>query len=386
MQLTPNEAQRRIQELAREVARTELAPKAAELDATGRFPTESFQALAKRGLLGLSSPAELGGLDAGPVALALALTEVAYACPSTAVGMSVTNMVGETLSRFGPAALARKYVPRLTSGEAVAGAFCLSEPGSGSDAAALSATARRDGDHYVLSGTKMWITSGAYAGVLIVMARTSGPETGHRGISAFVVEPTFPGFAVGKAEKKTGLKGSNTVPVVLEDCRVPADNLIGAEGMGFRIAMTALDGGRITIGAMACGIARSALDVAARYAATEQGGALGELASVQHRLADMATALEAAELMVHRAAWMKQQAAETGRRFTREAAMAKLYATEACKRVTGAAVEVCGLDGVTRALAAERAMRDARVTTIFEGTSEIQRLVIAREVLARLGQ
>lgn len=369
--------QQAIRAAARSIADDRLAPLAAELDATERFPTESFQALAAKGLLGVNVAEAHGGLAAGTVALTLALNEVARACASTAVGMSVTNMVGETLCRFASPQLQERYVPRLTSGEAVAGAFCLSEPGSGSDAASLRTTARRQRDRWILDGTKAWITSGAHAGVLIVMARTGGPEQGHRGISAFVVEPTFDGFSTGPAEDKSGLRGSNTVAVILDGCEVPEANLVGELGIGFRIAMTALDGGRVTIGSMANGIARAALEASSEHVSRDKSASRSQ--AVQHLLADMATGLEAAELMVSRAAALKQDAATSGRRFTREAAMAKLFATENAKRITSMAVDVMGVDGYRRGGLVERLMRDCRVTTIFEGTSEIQKLVIARE-------
>ncbi|MEE2780396.1 MAG: acyl-CoA dehydrogenase family protein, partial [Myxococcota bacterium] len=352
----------------------------------GRFPVESFRKLAEMGLLGLNVPEHLGGSKAGTVALAVALTEVAACCASTAVTMSVTNMVGETISRFGSDDLQGRTVPRLTSGDAVCGAFCLSEPGSGSDAASLRATARREGDVYILNGTKMWITSGAHAGVLIVMARTAGPEAGSKGISAFVVEPGFEGFSTGKPENKTGLRGSNTVSVVLEDCVVPAANLLGEEGIGFRIAMTALDGGRITIGAMANGIARAAIEASITYSQDRKqfGQPIATFQAIQHKLADMQTRFQLSELLVRRAAWLKEQAGDSGRRFTREAAMAKLFSTESCKYITEEAVQIHGGYGYIREYPVERYMRDSRVTTIFEGTSEIQKMVIAREVLAQV--
>lgn len=381
MDFEPTDAQREVQRRAREVASELIAPQAAELDLTERFPVETFRELGKRGMLGLSAPAAYGGQDIGTISLALALEEIAYACASTAVGMSVTNMVADTIARFGDDTLAKRYVPFITSGESVTGAFCLSEPGSGSDAAAMRTTAQLDGDRYILNGTKMWITSGDYSGAFIVMARTAGPEAGYKGISAFVVEPGFEGFSTGRAEEKCGLRGSNTVPVVLEDCVVPASNLIGKEGIGFRIAMTALDGGRVTIGAMANGIARAALDVAARY--VSERPALRRSQAVQSTLADMASGLEAAKLLVWRAAFLKEQSAKSGARFTRQAAIAKLHATENVKQVTASAVELLGVDGCTADYPVERLMRDARVTSIFEGTSEIQKLVIAREVYAR---
>ncbi len=381
MRFEPTDAQRDVQRRAREAAAELIAPQAAELDVTERFPVDTFRALGRRGMLGLSAPAAYGGQDIGTVSLALALEEIAYACASTAVGMSVTNMVADTIARFGDHDLASRYVPFITSGDAVTGAFCLSEPGSGSDAASLRTTAQRDGDRYILNGTKMWITSGSYSGAFIVMARTAGAEAGYKGISAFVVEPGFEGFSTGRPEEKCGLRGSNTVPVVLEDCVVPASNLIGEEGIGFRIAMTALDGGRITIGSMANGIARAALDVAARYVADRPS--LRRSQAAQFTLADMASGLDAAQLLVWRAAYLKERAVETKARFTREAAIAKLHATENAKRVTASAVELLGVDGCTREYPVERLMRDARVTSIFEGTSEIQKLVIAREVYAR---
>ncbi|MEE2780004.1 MAG: acyl-CoA dehydrogenase family protein [Myxococcota bacterium] len=380
------EQQQMIQEMARDIARRELEPIAAELDETGRFPVESFRKLADVGLLGMNVPEHLGGTRAGTVALSVALTEVAACCASTAVGMSVTNMVGETISRFGSEDLQQRTVPRLTSGDAVCGAFCLSEPGSGSDAASLRATARREGDVYILNGTKMWITSGAYSGVLIVMARTAGPEAGNKGISAFIVEPGFEGFSTGKSENKTGLRGSNTVPVLLENCVVPAANLLGSEGMGFRIAMTALDGGRVTIGAMANGISRAAIDASIAYGKERKqfGKPIAQFQAIGHKLADMQTRLDLSQLLVRRAAWLKEEAGDSGRRSTRQAAMAKLYATESCKYITEEAVQIHGGYGYTREYPVERYMRDSRVTTIFEGTTEIQKMVIAREVLAQI--
>lgn len=383
MDFEPTAEQQAFRDRARDLVARLVAPAAAELSRTEGFPVATFREMGRAGLLGMNVPVADGGTGAGTIALALALHEVAYACASTAVGMSVTNMVGESIARFGSDALRRRYLPQLISGEAVCGAFCLSEPGSGSDAASLEATARRDGDAWVLDGTKAWITSGDHAAVMIVMARTGGSAAGHRGISAFIVEPGFDGVSIGKPEDKCGLRGSRTVPVVLDACRVPLGNLLGDEGVGFRIAMTALDGGRITIGAMANGIARAALDQAAGVIARRPGGG-GQAA--QSLLADMATGLAASEHLVMRAAWLKERAGRgSGRaRFTREAAMAKLYATENVKRVTGMALEAIGPEATTAALPVERFMRDARVTTIFEGTTEIQKLVVAREVIARL--
>jgi len=385
-----DDIQTQVRDLARTFAERELQPQAAELDATSRFPVETFRKLGELGLLAVNVPETYGGSELGTVALCVALQEVARACASTAVTMSVTNMVAEMIYRFGDEAQRKRHLPPLASGESVAGAFCLSEATSASDAASLRATARRDGDEWVLDGEKMWITSGAYAGVLIVMARTAGPEAGPRGISAFLVEPGAPGLSFGKPEHKMGLRGSNTVSVRLDGCRVPVGNLLGREGDGFKIAMTALDGGRITIGAMATGIARAALDAAASYALDRKafGKPLARHQTIEHKLADMATQLDAGWLMVQRAAWLKERAGydDTGatpaaKRFTREAAMAKLLATEGAKRVCDEAVQIHGGYGYTTEFPVERYYRDVRVTTIFEGTSEIQRLVIAREVL-----
>lgn len=367
---------------ARAIAAERIGPLADTLDREHRFPVASFAALADAGLLGITVPTRWGGLGASPVALADALTEIARACPSTAVGMSVTNMVAETLCRFGSEELVARHVPQLTSGAAVTGSFCLSEPQSGSDAASLRATARRDGDAYVLDGTKMWITSGAFSQVFIVIARTGDASLGHRGISAFTLTPDRPGFIVGRAEEKTGLLGSNTVPITLEGCRVDAGDRIGDEGIGFRVAMTALDGGRVTIGAMANGIAQAALSEA-RAAITALPSGPTRAARLQ-ALAALAARTGAAERLVRRAAELKATWLVSGRRFTREAAMAKLFATENAKAVTTRAVDLLGAAGLGRAGRAERLMRDARVTTIFEGTSEIQRLVIGRDVISAL--
>ena len=386
MDLTLSAAQQTFRDQARDFADRVLRPRAVERDRTGEFPADEYRALGRMGFLGFNVPEAYGGSAAGTIALCAALDEIAHACAATAVGMSVTNMVAEILCRFGSDALKARFVPRLTSGEAIAGAFCLSEPGAGSDAGSLAATARRDGDDYVLNGTKMWITSGAYSGVLVVMARTGGPGSGGRGLSAFVLEAGVPGLVVGKHEDKTGLRGSNTVPIILEDCRVPAAQLLGAEGMGFRVAMTALDGGRITIGAMANGIARAAMERAAAHVhgRTYRGAPLGRQQAVGKTLADMATGVEAAQLMVWRAAWSKERGIESGQRYTLPAAMAKLFATENARRVTEEAVQLLGHAGYERGEPVERFMRDARVTTIFEGTSEVQRLVVARALIERL--
>ena len=369
------------QRLARDVAERVVAPQAAQLDREGRFPVETMAELARMGLLGVNVPAAYGGLAAGTVGYSLAMQEVAKADAAVSVTMAVTNMVGEILCKFGTDAQKARYVTRLTSGEAVAGAFGLSEAGSGTDAASLRTTAVRRGDRWVLNGSKMWITSGDRAGVIVVYARTDASHK-QRGISAFIVEPGFPGFHVGRHEEKTGLRGSSTVALTFEDCEVPAENLLAAEGMGFTIAMTALDGGRIGIASQATGIARGAMEASIRYAAGRRqfGQEVASFGQVQERIADMATRVEAANLLALRAAHLK----DAGRRFTLEASMAKLFATESALRVCEDAVQIQGGAGTQRGNVAERALRDVRVTCIYEGTSEVQRIVVAREVLRGL--
>jgi alkylation response protein AidB-like acyl-CoA dehydrogenase len=356
-----------------------IKPLAAELDRTERFPFETLKGLADLGLMGVNLPAELGGAEAGVVAYALAMMEVSRGCASTAVTMAVTNMVGEVIARFGTDAQKKKHVPKLTSGEYVAGSFALSEPEAGSDPGGMRTVARRDGEGWILDGQKQWITSGAHAGVMVVWARTGDASLGSKGISAFLVEGGAPGLKVGKHEDKMGLRGSNTVPLSFEGVRLGGDALLGEVNGGFKIAMMALDGGRIGIASQAIGIATAALEEAVRYAKERKqfGHAIGDFQGIQWLLADSKTELEAARLLALRAAYLK----ETGQTFSREAAMAKLYASESANRICNKAVQIHGGYGYIREFAAERHLRDARVTTIYEGTSEIQRVVIARGAL-----
>jgi alkylation response protein AidB-like acyl-CoA dehydrogenase len=379
MDLSLNETQALVRATARDFAARVVAPCAAELDATERFPREILRGLAELGLMAVNVPEAYGGGAAGAVAFAVAVEEIARACASTAVMMSVTNMVGETLARFGTEEQKRAHLPRLASGEHVVGSFALSEPDVGSDAGGIRTTARRDGDAWVLRGAKQWITSGAHAGVLLVWARTAAPETGTRGISCFVVEGGAPGLRVGRAEDKMGIRASNTVPLELDDCRLPASALLGEENGGFRVAMSALDGGRIGIGAQALGIASAALDESIAYAKvrTSFDAPLAAREAIQWKLADMKVALEAARWLVYRAAAGKDR----GAAFSRDAAMAKLTATESAVRICNDAVQIHGGYGYSREYPAERHLRDARVTPLYEGTSEIQRLVIARSLL-----
>ncbi|MFY1827540.1 acyl-CoA dehydrogenase family protein [Myxococcus fulvus] len=381
MNLELTETQTLIRETARKFARERVAPLARELDRTERFPTELYKELGELGLLGVNIPAKYGGSEAGAVSYALAMMEMAAADASTAVTMAVTNMCGELINAFGTEAQREKYVTRLVSGEAVAGSFALSEAHAGSDPGALRTTAVRRGDTWVLNGSKQWITSGAHAGVLVVWARTSG--AGNKGLSCFIVEGGTKGLIVGRHEDKMGLRSSNTVPLTFEDCVIPAENLLAAEGQGFRLAMVALDGGRIGIASQACGVARAALEATVSYVKDRKafGQAVGEFQGPRFMIADMKTQIDAAELLTLRAAYMKDQKQP----FSREASMAKLYASETSNRVCDKAVQLHGGYGYIDEFPVERYFRDARVQTIYEGTSEVQRVVIARESFKLLG-
>jgi len=379
VQLSPNELQRAVRDTARRFARDRIAPVAAENDRLRRFPADLVRGLGELGLLAVNVPEAYGGSGAGAVAYALALMEVAAADCATSVTMAVTNMVGETIARFGTEAQRRRHLPRLASGEYLAGAFGLSEPHAGSDAGALRTRAVRQGDRWVLEGEKQWITSGDVAGVIVVWARTDAQlET--RGVTAFLVEQGTPGLRVGRHEEKMGIRASTTVSLALEGCEVPDAARLGEVGEGFPIALAALDGGRIGIAAQATGTIRAALEASVRYAKdrTAFGRPIAEHQSIAFMLADLRTEHDAAELLTLRAAAAK----EAGRPFTREASMAKLYASEAAQRAVTRGVQIHGGYGYTDAFPAERLFRDARVQTIYEGTSEIQRLVIARELLA----
>jgi len=377
LNLDLTESQKEIRELAARFARDRILPGARDRDREERFPLELLREMAALGLMGINVPAEYGGASAGAVAYALAMMEVSAACASTSVAMAVTNMCAELICNFGSAAQKRKYVTRLVSGEALAGAFALSEPHCGSDAAALTTRATRRGRAWVLNGSKQWITSGAYAGVLVVWARSGG--TGSRGISAFIVEGGAPGMRVGKREDKLGLRSSNTVALTFEDFEIPEENLLGQEGEGFKLAMAALDGGRIGIASQACGVAEAALQASIAYAKDRSafGKPIGEFQAIRWFLANVETDLAAARLLTLRAASQKQR----GQLFTKEASMAKLFASEMAYRACDRAVQIHGGYGYIDEFPVERYLRDARVQTLYEGTSEIQRLVIAREVL-----
>ena len=374
----PDEHQRLVQETARKYAQESLAPIAAQLDREGRFPAEQLRELADLGMMGVNVPEEYGGASAGAVAYALAMMEIAQGCASTAVAMAVTNMVAETIVRFGTPEQRTRYVPELTSGRFLAGSFGLSEPSGGSDAAALRTSAVPDGSGWVVNGEKQWITSGDRAGVIIVWARTQAGG-GSRAISAFLVEGGQRGLRVGKHEDKMGLRASTTVSLAFEDMRLRRDQLLGEEGHGFGIAMAALDGGRIGIASQAVGIATAALRASVRYAKERRafGQPIGDFQAIRFMLADCDTQIEASRLLALHAARLK----EAGRPFSREGSMAKLFATETANRVCDVAVQVHGGYGYIDEFPVERHYRDVRASTLYEGTSEVQRLVISRELL-----
>lgn len=376
MTFEPTQEQAQIRDMVRSLARKEFAPRAAEIDEQSRYPEENMKRLAELGLLGMLVPASHGGSETGAVSYAIALAEVAGGCASTSVGMAVTNMVGETIHRFGNEEQKDRFLPALVSGSA-AGAFALTEPSAGSDAFGISTVAVRDGETYVLNGSKVFITNGSYAGVMIAMAVTQKePE---KRISAFLIEPGTPGLSIGRPERKMGLKGSNTVSLSFDDCRVPGRNILGDEGDGFKIAMTALDGGRIGIASQSIGIARAALEAAISYAKERKqfDRTISEFQAIQWMIADSAMELDAGELLTLRAAARK----DAGSPFAREASIAKVFTSEAAFRVCHRAVQVLGGYGYIREYPVERHLRDIKVTSIYEGTSEIQRVIIARNLL-----
>ena len=361
----------------RSFARENVTPHSRTFEEAHNLPRPLFEKMAKEGLLGVNIPESLGGAERGVVAYAIAMREMSRADSSVAVTMAVTNMVAEVIVRFGTPEQRQRYVPRLTGGHWFGGGFALSEPGAGSDAAALTTRAERRGDTWVLNGEKMWISHGDQDCAFVLWARTGGP--GPKGISCFLVEQGTPGLTPGKPEAKMGLRASHTVGLTLDGVELPASALLGAEGQGFPVAMVALDGGRIGVAAQSLGIAQGALARACEHARTRRqyGKPIGEQQGIQAKLADMATELDAAWLLVLRAAWLKEQ----GRRFSREAAMAKAFATEAANRACREAVQILGGAGALEDGGVARALRDCRVTQIYEGTSEVQRIVIAREVL-----
>ena len=368
-----------ILEGVRDFARGEIAPRVRQMDAEARIPEEILDQMRALGLFGIQIPEAYEGLGLDTCVYTAIIEELSRACAGLAILLSVHSSVAAyPLMVFGTEDQRRRFLPRLASGEI--GAFCLSEPESGSDAASLKTAGRRAGDDYVLTGTKVFVSSGSLARLYLVMARTDpAAEPRHRGISAFLVERGSPGLTIGRKEDKMGMRADDTTEVFLDDCRVPAANRIGAEGQGFLIAMKALDNGRVGVGAQAVGIAQAAFEEARAYAKVRHqfGHPLVHFEAIQGKLAEMATRIEAARLLVRQAAWLK----DLGKPFTRQAAMAKLNASETATWVTHQAVQIHGGYGYMKEYAVERYYRDARVTEIYEGTSEMQRLVIARSLL-----
>lgn len=376
------EEQRLIQETARAFAAAELEPAAAGLDRgeDSQIFMTNLAKLAELGFMGLNINDAYGGSEAGAIAFSLAMTEIARACASTAVTVSVNNMVGEVIQALGNDEQKEKYISRICSGEYPAGAFALTEPGAGSDPAAMTTVAVRDGSDWVLNGGKIFISSGSFAGVFVVWAVTDQAAAKGKGISLFLVEAGTPGLVVGRKEVKMGQHASPTNEVLFQNCRIPAGALMGKENGGFRAAVTELAGGRIGIGSLALGIGLEAMDRATRYSLerAQFGKKISEFQAIQWKIADMYTELEAARLLLLHAAFRKEQ----GRPFAKAASMAKLFATEAANRACYEAMQIFGGYGYTREFPIERYARDARITTIYEGTSEIQRLIIAREILS----
>ncbi len=367
-----------LRELYRSFTEAEVKPLAEEIDEEERFPIETVQKLAKYGFMGIPFPKEYGGAGADNLAYAMAVEELSKACGTTGVVVSAhTSLCAAPIYEFGTEDQKQKFLVPLAKGEKI-GAFGLTEPNAGTDAAGQQTKAVLDGDEYILNGSKIFITNAGYAEVYIIMAMTD-KAAGTRGISAFIVEKDTPGFTIGKKEKKMGIRGSATSELIFEDCRIPKENLLGKEGQGFKIAMKTLDGGRIGIAAQALGLAQGAIDETVSYVKERKqfGRAIAKFQNTQFQLADMDTRTEAARLLVYKAA----RAKDAKRPFSNEAAMAKLYASEAAMEVTTKAVQLHGGYGYTREYPVERMMRDAKITEIYEGTSEVQRMVIAANLL-----
>jgi len=369
-----------IQQTAREFADKELAPLSHSIDQKGEIPREILSKMAALGFLGMLTPENYGGAGLTNIALALVQLEINRACASTGVTMSVHNSLCQSpILKYGTEEQKQKYLPRLARGEWI-GAYSLSEPVSGTDAAALITTAVRDGSDFVINGTKNFVTNGGFADIFILFARTSqAPDAKQSGISAFIVERTSKGITVGKSEKKMGIRGSSTTTLFFDGCRVPAANLLGKEGEGFKIALSTLDGGRIGIASQATGIAMACLDASIKYAKERKqfDRPIGDFQAIQWKIAEMATDVDAAKLLIYRAARMR----DAGEPHTKEASMAKLFASTMANRHANQAVQIHGGVGYIKDFPVERYFRDAKITEIYEGTSEIQRIVIASQLL-----
>ena len=372
------EEQKMVQDMARDFADQEIKPKAPELDQTERHPVEIIQKMAELSLMGIAIPDTYGGGGADIVSYVVAMEEISRGCASVGVIMSVNNsLVCDSINTFGTEEQKKKYLTPLASGKKL-GCFGLTEPEAGSDAAAQKTTAVLQGDQWVINGKKNFITNGNVADYCVLMAMTDRSK-GNKGISSFILDTKTPGFSVGAVEKKLGIKASGTAELIMEDCRIPKENLLGQVGQGFYVAMNTLDGGRIGIASQALGIARAALEAAAEYSKTrvQFGAPISKLQAIQWMIADMATELDAARLLTLRAAFLKDRK----HRYEKEAAMAKLFASEAASRIATKAIQVHGGYGYIKEYNVERHFRDARITEIYEGTSEIMRLVIASSIL-----
>jgi len=372
------EEQKLLQRTVREFAESEIKPLAKDIDATGEFPRDSFRKAAELGLTGVAIPESDGGTGFDHVSYSIVIEEISRVCASTGVILSVQNsLYGDPIHRFGTEEQKKKFLVPFARGEKI-GCYALTEPQAGSNAAALATKAVRKGDSYVVNGTKAWITNGGAADAALVYVNTD-PAKGEKGITALVVEKGTPGFNVGKEEKKLGISATACTELSFSDCVVPAGNRIGAEGEGYKVALSTLDGGRIGIAAQATGIAQGAFEAALAYSQQRMafGHPIAQFQAIQFMLADMATEIDAARLLVRKAAWKQ----DSGGRFSMEASIAKLFASEMATRVTHKAIQVHGGYGYSREYPVERAYRDARITEIYEGTSEIQRLVIAAWVL-----
>jgi butyryl-CoA dehydrogenase len=369
--------QEMIRMMARDFARNELEPNAHKWDQTETFPQAAVKKMGALGLFGMMIPPQYDGAGAGAVSYSLALQEIGYSCASTAVTMSVTNLSSDPIFKFGNEKQKQQYLKPLAAGQAL-GAFAITESGAGSDPGGMTTQAVAQGDCYLVNGAKVFITNGGYADVIILIART-GQEKSNRSLSGFVVEKGTPGLIIGRKEDKMGLRASNTVELLFQDCRIPRENLLGKEGIGFKIAMVALDSGRIGIASQSLGIARACLDEAIQYAKDRRqfGKSINSFQAIQWMIADSATEIEAAYFLALHAAGLKDQ----GLPFTKEASMAKLYASELANRVAYRALQIHGGYGYMKEYKIERLYRDARVTTIYEGTSEVQRIVVAREIM-----
>ncbi|MFN8673848.1 MAG: acyl-CoA dehydrogenase [Candidatus Sericytochromatia bacterium] len=370
-----------LQQTIRNFAEKEIKPLANKVDEESYFPLDNFKKLGEMGFLGLNIPEEYGGAGADTMSYAIAVEEIGRACGSTGLSYAAHVSLGTApFYLFGNDDQKKKYLPKLATGEWI-GAWALTEPGAGSDAAGQKTTAVLDGDSYVLNGTKTFITNALYADSFIIMAM-SDKSKGNRGISAFVVDKGTEGFKIGKTEHKMGMKGSPTSQLIFEDCRIPKSSILGKEGEGFIQALKTLDGGRISIGSLALGIAQAAFEAALKYANEREqfNSKLSNFQSIQNHLADMATEIHAARLMLYHCAWLKDNKMS----FTKESAMAKLYASEVSSKVTNLAIQIHGGYGYIKEFPVERYLRDAKLTQIGEGTSEIQRLVIARNLLKEL--